>query len=156
MVAGHDRLPGAAFGPSPQTRIRKASKSAGCAAGRAPSHLGDLLVGPASVTTRATPRRIWPAAYPIRLKAGSSQAPFPKSMERSSRDPMRFRRQKRSVGYPRPMLFWKRAWLEPAFNLIGLCAGQILAGLPWSLRWRADQQIARWLGARPAAQPADF
>src|SRR5438046_10100092 len=45
---------------------------------------------------------------------------------------------------------WKRMWVEPWFNLIGWSLGQIVAWLPWEWRWRADQRIVEWMGARPS------
>jgi hypothetical protein len=52
--------------------------------------------------------------------------------------------------YPR----WKRVWVEPWFNFLGYLMGQALLTLPWPLRWRADEKIVRWMGARPHAEPA--
>ena len=51
---------------------------------------------------------------------------------------------------------WKRIWIEPWFNLIGLAVGQWMVWLPWALRWRMDQRIVTWMGARPPAESPDF
>ena len=51
---------------------------------------------------------------------------------------------------------WKRLWIEPWFNLLGIALGQLLASFPWPLRWRADQRINISLGGRVSAQPSGF
>lgn len=56
---------------------------------------------------------------------------------------------------PRHSRFTRR-WIEPWFNAAGWMLGQVLASMPWPLRWRGDQAIARALGARPSATPASF
>ena len=66
------------------------------------------------------------------------------------------RRQMRGEALSPPHPLWKRTWIEPWFNLIGYAFGQVLALLPWPLRWRADQRITQWMGARPSATPPQF
>jgi hypothetical protein len=43
----------------------------------------------------------------------------------------------------------RRVWIEPLFNALGWAMGQALVAMPWALRWRADQRIIGWMGARP-------
>src|SRR5262249_28731516 len=63
------------------------------------------------------------------------------------------RRQGVGEPLPRPVTAWKRSWIEPWFNAIGWWIGAGLRILPWPVRWRADQKIIGWMGARGLDAP---